>query len=336
LNIICHIIYSIDYIINKMSLYSIFNKMRHQVILQELIDLIGFSIGSLSVFLLFMLLFKYFVYVFQDPTPKKFIDRMKYYEEISKNINIIPNDTPYFVKLNGTAFSKLSQKYKKIAKERINGYYTKEFKNAMLLTCHDLLNEFKCESVYTLCDEIVLVFKYKQYYDLTLISSFASCSFMLHFSEELLENNISLTESIENHELVKGFNDEIANDNKKILLKERLYKKLSSPNSCESVPTFDANIIVFPKNKHLDIYQYLTYINYTKNGVFEHYISDQGIFLKQNSKKHEYTKFYKFNNLMYNEDVYKFIVEPYFDINNTFEFMVYDANNYCDLFDKQI
>lgn len=216
------------------------------LLLSDLI-LIGFLIISIHSFLV--------IFLKKREIPHDLGDRMKFYEEESRTIADISPDREFLVRMDGRAFSALTSKYKKIAKEQNGIPYSKEFRNAMLLTANDLLREFHCSTVYTHSDEITLVFSSlsteqgqhifggRTFKLLSIIPSFASSVFMCHFAEELLKIGVKFASD------VSETNTETATD--------ALTHKICNGTKLHSTPTFDARIIVFPEHHEYEILNYL-------------------------------------------------------------------------------
>lgn len=340
----------------------------------ELSDLLIITLDSLILFSVFLCCIRFLAYLTrpsQNPVPFGLGERMKYYEEQSRKLEVIPNDRPFIVRLDGRAFSNFTRKYKKIAKDTLDLPYSKEFKHAMLLTANDLLHEFNCTTAYTHSDEITLIFNNinpesqyifdgKVYKLLSLIPSFACGSFMLHFSEELINSGIQSEENKENKENSKC---------------DKLIKKLLEPNNIDSIPTFDARIIVFPKEKEYEIVNHMiwrskgdcirnfislyaeTYLGkknilgmsnverleklkekgYDLNGENIDYSLKYGTFLKYNTKSNQ-VEFYVFKQISFTSYMYNFLTKKQdYELDKEQEsnlsMLLYNYDNYGELFD---
>jgi tRNA(His) guanylyltransferase len=201
------------------------------------IDTISLSLyGTLTITLFYYLLKPLFVkmkdepeiypYSTVDEIPFKLDERIKHYENLSQTITKIDSEYPFIIRLDGRCFSKFTKKLKKYN----NQPFSMEFKEAMIKTCHDLLHEFKPTTVYTHSDEITMIFNntvsdngvnYPHIFGgrvfkiLSLVSSFASVRF---------NNNLKLP-----------------------ITPSDFSKKVSIIHN----PTFDARIIVFPKDHEI-------------------------------------------------------------------------------------
>lgn len=351
-------------------------------------DLLIIAFFSSLLFSLFLCVIRFLIYLTQNNNrddkednniPFELGDRMKYYEEQSRKLEIVPNNRPFIVRLDGRAFSNLTKKYKKVSKDNLDLPYSKEFKHAMLLTANDLLHEFKCASVYTHSDEITLIFNNsnpesqyifdgKVYKLLSLIPSFASGTFLLHFSQELMENGVRFGNS-------EFDNNDSCESNKRILQREKLTRKLTETNRLDSVPTFDARIIVFPEDKEYEIVNHMiwrskgdctrnfislyaeTYLGkkniqnmsnaerlqklkekgYDLNAESTDFSLKHGTFLKYNSENDE-VEFYVFKNLFFVADMYDFLTvkhgyELSKDQEAKLDMIMYNNKNYNILFD---
>jgi tRNA(His) 5'-end guanylyltransferase len=355
----------------------------------SLIDFLTLTFCSLLMFSLFLCLMRFLVFSLnflakkRKNIPIELGERMKYYEEQSRKLETVPNNKPFIIRLDGRAFSNFTKKYKQISKKNMNLPYSKEFKHAMLLTANDLLQEFQCSTVYTHSDEITLIFNNKNpesqyifdgkvYKLLSLIPSFASGSFMLHFSEELLENGIIFGDVNQNTHTHTHTNSEESNQNSR---KERLTKKLIESNKLDSIPTFDARIIVFPPKMDYEIVNHMiwrsrgdctrnfislyaeTYIGkknilgmsnqerleklkeigYDLNSDTIDYSLKHGTFLKYNSDNNE-VEFYVFKNISFTNNIYTFLTEKRnYELPKEQEtkllMLVYNHMNYGELFD---
>ncbi len=165
-------------------------------------------------------------------------DRMKYYENESLKITNVSKNSPFIVRIDGRSFSKFTKKFKKDAEQKYNLPYSPEFKRIMILVATDLLHEFKAATVYTHSDEITLIFaptftdgeaneyifKGKVFKILTAISSFASVSFFNRMTQEF-KFTVKPTDTFDMVRFTKH----------------------------ERLPTFDARLIVFPKEKEYEI-----------------------------------------------------------------------------------
>lgn len=81
-------------------------------------------------------------------------NRMKYYEQLSSTVNKIEPEFPFIVRIDGNNFSSFTHKLKNLYKH----VFVKEFQNAMIETCNDLLLKFRPSTAYTHSDEITLIF----------------------------------------------------------------------------------------------------------------------------------------------------------------------------------
>jgi tRNA(His) 5'-end guanylyltransferase len=300
----------------------------------------------------------------ENQIPEDLGDRMKYYEEISRKLDLIPQYKPFIVRLDGRAFSNFTRKLKKDSKENNNLPYSKDFKRAMLFTANDIMREFKCASAYTHSDEITLIFNNpnpesqyifdgKVFKLLSLIPSFASVSFMEHIYQET--NYDSKKKSINS-------------------INSNICDHLNNSFNSEIKPTFDARIIVFPENKDYEIVNHMiwrskcdctrnfislyaeTFIGkkaiqnmsnlerieilkergYDLNSDEIDYSLKHGTFLKYNSENDE-VEFYVFRNIQYSDDFYKFLTskQNYYlsqDQMIYFKALSYNHNNYELLF----
>lgn len=85
-----------------------------------------------------------------EKTFASFDERMKYYEEQSKNIIKIQPYQPFIVRIDGWNFKSLTSKFKKP--------FDEQFMLAITQTANDLLNKFNPSTVFVQSDEITLVF----------------------------------------------------------------------------------------------------------------------------------------------------------------------------------
>jgi tRNA(His) 5'-end guanylyltransferase len=357
-------------------------RLSQNLILREFCDFLIISSCSLILFSAILFLMRLLVNLTKKNInnnkniPFELEKRMKYYEEQSRKLEIVPNDKPFIIRLDGRAFNNFTKKYKQFSKSKLNVPYSKEFKNAMLLTASDLLREFKCATAYTHSDEITLIFNNtyleSQYlFDgrvfklLSLIPSFACGSFMVHFSEELMESGIVLG------------NDNFDNNSKnnKISRREKIMNKLMEPNKIDSIPTFDARIIVFPEEMEYEIVNHMiwrskgdctrnfislyaeTYLGkrniigmsnlerleklkelgYDLNSENIDYSLKHGTFLKYNSLNNE-VEFYVFRNLSFTNDMYEFLTEKHnyelpHEQQSKLSMLLYNQDSYDVLFD---
>lgn len=173
-------------------------------------------------------------------------DRMKQYEKYSTDITTIESDRPFIVRLDGRSFSKFTKPFKDDSEKTLNMPYSPGFKRVMILTAHDLLHEFNASTAYTHSDEITLVFNKAKISDdsasehlfggkvtklLSLIPSYAASSFLTHLHEEF------------------HFSQKVYDP--------MTFTKRWTRNKCLKFPSFDARIIVFPKDKEYEIVNHM-------------------------------------------------------------------------------
>lgn len=87
-------------------------------------------------------------------------ERMKYYEQQTNKFNIINNNTPFIVQLDGRNFKNNIATLKKYEnnENNVNNPFSNKFQTAMLETAENLLHEFKCNTVFTFSDKFTLIF----------------------------------------------------------------------------------------------------------------------------------------------------------------------------------
>lgn len=180
-------------------------------------------------------------------------DRMKFYENLSNDLIKIPYDCSFIIRLDGRSFTRFTRYLMTTLTKKYKNYnlpYSEDFKDAMYLTAHDLLHEFWSATAYTHSDEITLIFPARKSLKngrpnehlfngrvdklLSVIASFASSSFYQHIKNQLKTTNI---------------NDEYI---------ESIHYQLSNPlTGTTKVPTFDARVIVFPREKSYEIVNHM-------------------------------------------------------------------------------
>lgn len=286
--------------------------------------------------------------------PINLCDRMKYYEELTTQLKVIPPEYPFIVRIDGRFLNKIIKKNKKINCEKNDSLpYSLECKRAMLHTANNLLHEFQPATVYTHSNEITLIFSAQKNQHIfggkvlkiiSIISSFASVSF---------ERNL-LNECLDVSKIGKSVD------------KQSLEEIIKSKNN-KSLISFDGKILVFPLDKTYEIANHMIWRSKgdcTRNFIAmyaEKYIgkkeiqcmciSDRieklkelkydlseessdvdyamkhGVFLKLNNNK---TIFYVFRNLKYSTDMMKFLETN--EVPDNICDIKYDNTNYGILF----
>jgi tRNA(His) 5'-end guanylyltransferase len=283
--------------------------------------------------------------------PSKLDERMKYYENLSQTITKIDPTYPFIVRLDGRCFSKFTKKLKKIN----NQPYSTDFKEAMVKTCHDLLQEFRPSTIYTHSDEITMIFDRaisdngfihahlfggRVFKILSLISSFASVRFNNNINTTNVQSDFSKKVSIvhnptfdariivfpEDHEIVNHmiwrskydcYRNFVSMYAMQYMSKKQL-NNISTPDRIESLKSFG----VFLDDYKID--QSLKHGIFMKLHVPQNNDESQkdNIFMKlhvsQNNDE-SLTSFYVFKNLNYSEYMYEFLLaknDSYIDIND--------------------
>lgn len=242
-------------------------------------------------------------------------ERMKYYEQKSVSLDVVPHDSPFLIRLNGRSFRNFTKKLL-VLEENNTEPYSKRFQKTMLLTAEALHKEFKCATVYTHSDEITLVFNSAKPDSehlfggrvAKLISLIASCA-----GNSFLYN------------LMSFYGDKL---------------------DYEEPHMFDARLIVFPKGKEYEIVNHMIWrskgnctrnfitmysekilgkkevfgmpnetrlkvlkeLGHDLNSVTTNYPLKHGTFIKfdRSTKEHEY---YVFRNIEFNDEMYFFLTE---------------------------
>lgn len=345
----------------------------------SLYDFLVMFMNSLFVFMM-MIYSMYMLTMSFKANEIKLKNRMKYYEKKSNDITCIPIDKPFIIRLSGKKFRSLTKRYRKLAKQNSDLPYSKEFKHSMMLTANDLLNQFMCSSVYTYFDQIILIMNMKEKNKtnkfggsiqemLSVISSYASTVFMCHFSEELLKCGINFGKEMNENDSVI----DITIKTQYLEKEKELITKLTKTNKINSIPTFDAKIVVFPKNKEYEIVNYLIFHSGNCTDKFitiyaETYLGDKeirkksndkridllknmghdlnsdeidnvikhGVFLKKPNKKD--TEFHIFTKLVFSDDLCDFLTNGKYcyvlkNNNGEFQQIIRSKYNCFDLFD---
>lgn len=134
----------------------------------------------------------------QRRIPKNLGDRMKYYEELSEHITVIPSTSSFIVRIDIRACSKIASSLKKTQ------VYSLEFKRAMINTAIALRKEFRASTTYTHSDEITLIFNKREQEQehifggrvfklISVIPSYASSTFYKLLIQEKPELNHSIS-----------------------------------------------------------------------------------------------------------------------------------------------
>lgn len=257
-------------------------------------------------------------------------ERMKYFEEQSKLFVSVPADMPYIVRLDGWSFSKFTTSLTKT-----NAPYLTEFKRAMIKTTMDLQKKFNASTAYTHSDEITLIFPRQVLTSngtvsphifngrseklLSIIPSFASVTFDRHLRNELTKSGMNLYESI---------------------------------------PSFDARLLVFPAGLEYEIVNHMIWrskgdctrnfvsmyaekyigkkkiegmpmvnriaklkdlgLDFNENGNIDFSLK-HGVFIKSNGNSDE--RYYVFKNLKYFDNMLDFLLSKtlYPETNELFE-----------------
>lgn len=186
--------------------------------------------------------FKYNHYMIENNNniPTNLNDRMKFYEINSQKIDFIHNDCPFLIRLNGRAFGNYSKKLMKIGGESKDPF-SKKIYACMYKTAEKLQKEFKCATVFTHSDEIILIFN-------------KANDSSEHIFKGCLSKLISLTASCASSAFIYN-------------LKNFYGDKLEFIDPV----MFDARIIVFPQDKQYELVNYMIW--YSKYECTRNFIS---------------------------------------------------------------
>lgn len=183
---------------------------------------------------------------------EKLGDDMKAYEhEYETNI---PSECAFIVRSDGHSFSKFTRGF--------HQPFDKNFKQSMILTMNDCLNEFHAVTGYTHSDEITLIFapiipKNPGVFEahayngrvckiLTLISSFISTRFNYHLRKLLREHQLNRWPHTNAH------NDNANNGQNDKKYSDEFMDKMEHKNAY-----FDSRVLVFPPEKFIDINRHM-------------------------------------------------------------------------------
>ena len=205
-------------------------------------------------------------------------DRMKYYEEKSREFESVPPNLPFIVRLDGRCFSKFTRKFKKLATETGSKLpYFPQFKNAMILTAHHLMHEFGASSAYTHSDEITLIFgtsiltpgitrgsfadnhgKMVRFHNDTQMCSLDDVKYGNHIFGGRVDKLLSVIASNCSTIFVGHFNKQLRNSgfDEMYFFESDLLNDLTTTKT-SGIPSFDSRLIVFPKDKEYEIVNHM-------------------------------------------------------------------------------
>jgi tRNA(His) 5'-end guanylyltransferase len=183
---------------------------------------------------------------------KSIKDGMQLYENRTF-VSTIPSDRPFIIRLNvnGNPLNKMNEFINTQGESEL---FDKSYYHSMINTARSLLNDnmFKPRTVYTVADEIVLLFNSSSLFKgstqkyLTILSSKATCYFRNHFSEYMPREKI------------------------------QTYDQTTITNIKNNIPVFEGQLVFFPKSKEYEIVNYFIWRSGKRNPVDEFYRSKKG------------------------------------------------------------
>lgn len=168
--------------------------------------------------------------------PHDLEERMKFFENLSRQIEQIDSKYPFIVRIDGCSFSNFTNKLKKMSGQEV---FVPEFYQAMLATACDLLIKFKPSVVYTHSDEITLIFGTQYHYNNDSIVT------TQHYRNGKVYKLISEIPSSASTSFTRNILSKTSESND-------LHEKLSEYLKHNDI-AFDGRIVVFPLESRYEI-----------------------------------------------------------------------------------